>query len=303
MKKLFLIMLLVFISFSVEAQQDAQYTQYMYNTVSVNPAYAGSRGAMSIVALHRSQWVGLEGAPRTQTLSLHTPFTDSRLGLGVSIVNDALGPATEQYFNVDLSYTLPVSDKGKLAFGFKATANLLNVDFTKLTIDVPSDVLAQQVENRFSPNFGAGLYYYVPKFYIGLSVPNILKTEHYDDISTSLAEERMNFYFISGYVFDLSSTVKLKPTILGKYVSGAPLQADLSLNALINNKFTLGAAYRWSAAMSGLAGFQINEKLMIGYAYDWDTTELSNYNSGSHEIFIRFELFNTKKNMVSPRFF
>ena len=296
-------MLLVFISFSVEAQQDAQYTQYMYNTVSVNPAYAGSRGAMSIVALHRSQWVGLEGAPRTQTLSLHTPFTDSRLGLGVSIVNDALGPATEQYFNVDLSYTLPVSDKGKLAFGFKATANLLNVDFTKLTIDVPSDVLAQQVENRFSPNFGAGLYYYVPKFYIGLSVPNILKTEHYDDISTSLAEERMNFYFISGYVFDLSSTVKLKPTILGKYVSGAPLQADLSLNALINNKFTLGAAYRWSAAMSGLAGFQINEKLMIGYAYDWDTTELSNYNSGSHEIFIRFELFNTKKNMVSPRFF
>ena len=296
-------MLLVFISFSVEAQQDAQYTQYMYNTVSVNPAYAGSRGAMSIVALHRSQWVGLEGAPRTQTLSLHTPLTDSRLGLGVSIVNDALGPATEQYFNVDLSYTLPVSDKGKLAFGFKATANLLNVDFTKLTIDVPSDVLAQQVENRFSPNFGAGLYYYVPKFYIGLSVPNILKTEHYDDISTSLAEERMNFYFISGYVFDLSSTVKLKPTILGKYVSGAPLQADLSLNALINNKFTLGAAYRWSAAMSGLAGFQINEKLMIGYAYDWDTTELSNYNSGSHEIFIRFELFNTKKNMVSPRFF
>ena len=296
-------MLLVFISFSVEAQQDAQYTQYMYNTVSVNPAYAGSRGVMSIVALHRSQWVGLEGAPRTQTLSLHTPFTDSRLGLGVSIVNDALGPATEQYFNVDLSYTLPVSDKGKLAFGFKATANLLNVDFTKLTIDVPSDVLAQQVENRFSPNFGAGLYYYVPKFYIGLSVPNILKTEHYDDISTSLAEERMNFYFISGYVFDLSSTVRLKPTILGKYVSGAPLQADLSLNALINNKFTLGAAYRWSAAMSGLAGFQINEKLMIGYAYDWDTTELSNYNSGSHEIFIRFELFNTKKNMVSPRFF
>ena len=303
MKKLFLIMLLVFISFSVEAQQDAQYTQYMYNTVGVNPAYAGSRGAMSIVALHRTQWVGLDGAPRTQTLSLHTPFTDSRLGLGVSIVNDALGPATEQYFNVDLSYTLPVSDKGKLAFGFKATANLLNVDFTKLEIAVPTDVLAQQVENRFSPNFGAGLYYYEPKFYLGLSVPNILKTEHYDDLSTSLAQERMNFYLISGYVFDLSSNVKLKPSILGKYVSGAPLQADLSLNALINEKFTIGAAYRWSAAMSGMAGFQINEKLMIGYAYDWDTTELSNYDSGSHEIFIRFELFNTKENMVSPRFF
>ena len=303
MKKVFLIMLLVFISFSVEAQQDAQYTQYMYNTIGINPGYAGSRGALSILGLHRAQWVGLDGAPRTQTFSAHMPIENSRIGLGLSFVNDKLGPVSEQYINLDVSYTIPVSEEAKLSFGAKLVANFHKVDLLNETNGYSTNDILQTNVDRFNPNFGAGVYYHTQKFYAGLSVPNFLATEHVDGISLSKAQERMNFYAITGYVFELSDKVKLKPAGLLKYVEGAPLQADMSLNAMYNDRFRLGLAYRWSAALSGLAGFQINQQLMIGYAYDWDTTGLGQFNSGSHELFLRFELFNHKDNLISPRFF
>jgi len=302
MKKIFLIGLLVFISFQVEAQQDAQYTQYMYNTMSVNPAYAGSRGALSLLGLHRAQWVGLDGAPRTQTFSAHSPIENSRIGLGLSFVNDKLGPVSEQYINVDISYTIPVSEEGELSFGAKLVGNFHKVDLINETDELTADPLQINV-NRFNPNIGAGVYYHAKKFYAGFSVPNFLATEHVDGVSLSKAEERMNFYAITGYVFDVSDNVKLKPAGLLKSVEGAPLQVDISLNAMYNDRFRLGLAYRWSAALSGMAGFQINQKLLIGYAYDWDTTGLGKYNSGSHELFLRFELFNHKEKLISPRFF
>ncbi|MBL4745780.1 MAG: type IX secretion system membrane protein PorP/SprF [Flavobacteriaceae bacterium] len=306
MKKLIILTTLILSFCDVISQQDAQYTQYMYNTVGINPAYAGSRGTTSILALHRSQWVGIEGAPETQTFSIHTPFSKSKIGLGLSFVNDKLGVVTEQYLNIDISYTIPVSEKGKLAFGIKGVLNMLNVDFTKLTIDDESDPYSSNIDNRFTPNFGVGLYFYTPNYYIGLSVPNILESEHYKDGSpliSNLAKERMNYYLIGGYVFQITTNMKLKPALLTKYVAGAPLQIDLSLNALFHEKFRIGLAYRWSAALSAMTGFQINENLLIGYAYDWDTTDLVSFDSGSHEVFLRVELFNTKVNLVSPRFF
>jgi len=302
MKKLFLTALILVCSYTAFAQQDAQYTQYMYNTMGVNPAYAGNRGVMSIVGLHRSQWVGLDGAPTTQTLAVHTPFGESRLGLGVSFVNDAIGPTEEQYFNVDVSYTIPTSADGKLSFGLKGAANILKFDHTKLTA-VPDAEL--QSFSQFSPNFGLGAYYHKGnKWYLGLSVPNILETEHYDDAALSkIGKERINYYLTGGYVFDITDNIKLKPATLFKYVAGAPLQADLSLNAMFNEKFVLGAAYRWSAAMSLMAGFQVNQQIFIGYGYDMDTTELSGFDSGSHEIILRFELLNSRRDLISPRFF
>jgi len=284
------------------AQQDSQYTQYMYNTMSVNPAYAGSRGALSLLGLHRAQWVGLDGAPRTQTFSAHSPIENSRIGLGLSFVNDKLGPVSEQYINVDISYTIPVSEEGELSFGAKLVGNFHKVDLINETDELTADPLQINV-NRFNPNIGAGVYYHAKKFYAGFSVPNFLATEHVDGVSLSKAEERMNFYAITGYVFDVSDNVKLKPAGLLKSVEGAPLQVDISLNAMYNDRFRLGLAYRWSAALSGMAGFQINQKLLIGYAYDWDTTGLGKYNSGSHELFLRFELFNHKEKLISPRFF
>lgn len=285
------------------AQQDAQYTQYMYNTINVNPAYAGSRGVMSIFALHRTQWVGLDGAPVTNAVSINTPINNSRLGLGVSLVNDRIGPTVENAFSADLSYTIPTSETVKLSFGIKATANLFNLDVNQLNPADANDPSLQNLDNEFSPNFGAGVYLHSEKFYFGLSVPNFLEDTKYSDNSVSVFKERMNFYAIGGYVFDISPSVQFKPAFLTKVVAGSPLQVDLSGNFLFFDKLMLGGAYRWDAAVSAMAGFQITDGLFIGYGYDLETTKLRNYNSGSHEIFLRFELFTRYSKMVTPRFF
>ena len=218
----------VFVGIAAFAQQDAQYTQYMYNTVSVNPAYAGSRGHMSIAALHRSQWVGLDGAPVTQTLNIHSPIGYRGVGLGFSIVNDKIGPTSETNFDVDFSYTLYTSSEGRLSFGLKASANLLDVRFSELDQFVPDQTLQQDIDNRLSPNIGAGIYYHTNKFYAGLSVPRFLETSHFEESSLSTANEQMNFYLITGYVWDLNSFLKFKPTLLSKITQGAPLQVDVS---------------------------------------------------------------------------
>lgn len=298
---------------SANAQQDAQYTQYMFNTMSVNPAYAGSRGQLSIAALYRSQWVGLEGSPTSQTLNIHSPIRNSRLGYGVSIVNDEIGDGTVQETYVDgvISYTIDVSQVGKLSFGLKAGGNLLNLDFNKLRNFDDEPINGDNIENRFSPNFGLGVYYHTDKFYLGLSAPNLLETNHFDNSNrdaesvTFLSKERINFYAITGYVFDLSNDFKFKPALLTKVVGGAPLQVDVSANFMVNEKFTFGAAYRWDAAVSALAGFQISDQFMIGLAYDRETTALGStrFNDGSFEVFLRYELVKSFQKLVSPRFF
>lgn len=292
------------------SQQDSQFTQYMYNTININPAYAGSRGVMSIFGLYRNQWVGLDGAPTTMTGSLNTPIGNSNIGLGLSVISDKIGPSDETSISADVSYSIPTSDTWKLSFGLKATANLLNIDFTKLSIYDTSDPRFQNnVDNKFSPNIGAGIYLHSNKTYFGLSVPNFLETKHFDEsasINNSasfVAKERMHYYAIAGHVFDLSPSIQFKPAVLAKVVQGAPLQLDVSGNFLFNEKFTIGAAYRWSAAMSAMVGFQATENWFIGYAYDMETTKLADYNSGSHEIFLRYELFNNYDRVVSPRFF
>lgn len=304
-----LVLFLLLLTTLVSAQQDAQFTQYMYNTININPAYAGSREAMSVFALHRTQWVGLEGAPVTNAVSINTPINGSNIGLGVSVVNDRIGPADENNIAVDFSYTINTSDRYKLSFGLKASANLLNVDFTKLNIYDKNDyAFDTNIDNKFSPNIGVGLYLHSDNTYVGISAPNFLETKHFDryadtGANSHVAKERIHYYLIAGHVFDLSGTVKFKPSILTKMVQGTPLQVDLSANFLINDKFTAGVAYRWSAALSALVGFQVSDSWFIGYAYDMETTRLANYNSGSHEIFLRYELFNAYSKIISPRFF
>jgi type IX secretion system PorP/SprF family membrane protein len=309
MKKRLIVLVLILLSGASYAQQDSQFTQYMYNTINVNPAYAGSREAMSVFALHRSQWVGLEGAPETNAVSINTPINGSNVGLGISVINDRIGPSDENNIAVDLSYSIHTSETYKLSFGLKASANLLNIDFTKLKIYNASDPRYQNnVDNKFSPNIGAGLYLHSENSYIGLSIPNFLETKHFDKYAGSgassfMAKESMHYYFIAGHVFDLSGDVKFKPSVLTKIVKGAPLQVDVSGNFLINEKFTAGLSYRWSAALSAMVGFQASTSWFIGYGYDLETTKLANYNSGSHEIFLRYELFKKYDRIVSPRFF
>jgi type IX secretion system PorP/SprF family membrane protein len=285
------------------AQQDAQYTQYMYNTINVNPAYAGSRGVMSIFGLHRTQWVGLDGAPTTNAFSINSPINNSNLGVGLSFVNDKIGPTNENTISADLSYTIRTSETYNLSFGIKGTANLFNLDVSRLNPQNSGDPLLQNLDNDFSPNVGAGAYLHSDKLYLGVSVPNFFETKRFDDNDIAVYKERMNLYFIGGYVFDLTPSLKFKPAFLTKVVEGAPLQLDVSGNFLINEKFVLGAAWRWDAAVSAMAGFQITDGLFIGYGYDLETTKLANYNSGSHEVFLRFELFNKQEKIVSPRFF
>jgi type IX secretion system PorP/SprF family membrane protein len=307
-----LFLALLFIG-ETNAQQDAQYTQYMFNTISVNPAYAGSRGQLSAAALYRAQWVGLEGAPTSQTVNIHSPIRNSKLGYGISVVNDEIGDGTvqETYFDGVLSYTIEVARDAKLSFGLKAGLNVLNLDFNKLRNFDMESVDVDNIENRISPNVGLGFYYHTKKFYAGLSAPNLLQTEHFDNSATDanslqfLSQERINFYLITGYVFDLNGNLKFKPALLTKMVGGAPLQIDLSTNFMFNDKFTFGAAYRWNAAVSALAGFQISDQLMLGLAYDRETTELggTRFNDGSFEVFLRYELVKSFQRLVSPRFF
>lgn len=293
------------------SQQDAIFTQYLYNTLSVNPAYAGSRNVFSITGMHRSQWAGIDGAPNTQTLNFDTRLSE-RVGIGFSIVNDEIGNGTNQntYFDGVISYTIPTSREGKLAFGLKAGGHLLNIDFTKLENyqNEPGIIGQSAIDKKFAPNFGAGAYYYTESFYLGLSVPNFLKTEHFEDSgnnSSFLASERMNIYLITGYIFDLRPNWKFKPALLAKAVKGAPLQIDASANFMFNDKFTLGAAYRWNAALSVMFGLQITDQFMIGLAYDKETSELGNttFNDGSFEVILRYQLLTRFKRALAPRFF
>lgn len=302
-----LMLTLVFCSL-LSAQQDAQYTQYMYNTVTVNPGYAGSRGQASVAALYRAQWLGLEGAPTTQTFNFHSPIGYRGVGLGLSVVKDDIGPTSETNFDIDFSYTIWTSKVARISFGLKASANLLDVRFSELDQDITQGTdasLQQNIDNRFSPNIGAGVYYHTDKFYAGLSVPRFLETSHFDESSLSTAKEQMNFYLITGYVWNLNPNLKFKPSLLTKMVQGAPLQVDLSANFMLSEKFILGAAYRWDAAFSGMIGFNISNKFLIGLAYDREVTDLGNssFNDGSFEVIFRYDFIHTKDHLKSPRFF
>ena len=306
MKKI-VTLVIVLISGLSYAQQDAQFSNYMYNTLSFNPAYAGSRGTTSIYLSQRSQWVGLEGAPTTNALSYHSPIGSSNLGIGLSFMNDAIGPVEENLISLDMSYSINTSYDYKLAFGIRASAHMLNVDFTQLNIFNSGDVLAQSnINNRISPNIGFGMFWYSDKSYVGLSIPNLLETRHINkDLNSSvssISKERLHYHFTAGHVFNISQDILFKPAVLTKIVSGSPLQLDVSANFQLYDKFTLGASYRLDAAVSFLGGFQLSRNWLLGYAYDFDTNNLSTYNSGSHEVFLRYEIFRTNR-VKSPRFF
>ena len=297
----------LFCSVDASAQQDAQYTQYMYNTLSINPAYAGARDGLSALVLYRTQWVGLDGAPDTGTFNIHSPLGDEgKIGLGLSVVNDRIGPTQETFLDASFSYSIDTSDKGKLSLGINAGGSLLDIKYSELnTYNNGDPLLANDVDNKFSPQFGAGIYYRsADTWYLGLSVPNMLETKYLDNGTLSEASERMHFYLMGGYVFDINTDLKLKPAFLAKAVSGAPLQADLTVNALYKYKFTVGLAYRWSAAVSGLLGYQVSDSVMLGFGYDREVTDLgmTKFDSGSFEVFLRFEPKDLTK-ILSPRFF
>lgn len=296
---------------SVQAQQDAQYTQYMYNTQIINPAYAGSRETLSFGVLGRTQWVGLEGSPQTFTFTVNAPVgLYNSMGLGLSIVHDQIGPAVESNVNLDFSYTIDVSQTSRLSFGLKGGLDILDVNFNRLNLaDLNDPNFETTIDQKLQPQAGAGLYFTNDRFYAGLSVPNFLNTKHFDESSlentdvTSVAVERLHYFLILGHVFDMRRNLKFKPAMLLKTVSGSPFQVDISANFMFNEKFVFGASYRWDAAISAMTGFQVSRSIFAGIAYDYQSTNLESYSDGSYEVFLRFDIFNRSDKILIPRFF
>ncbi|WP_066225403.1 PorP/SprF family type IX secretion system membrane protein [Formosa haliotis] len=302
------------------AQQLPQFTQYMYNTISINPAYTGSRGTLSVVGLHRSQWVGIDGAPNTETLSIHSPLNNEKIGIGGSYIHDELGPENFNYLYGSFSYTIKTGENSKLAFGLNAGFTQYSLD-QGFRLDNPNDPVIYGIEDRWSPNFGAGVYWHSTRWYLGLSAPRILNTDYATDEYEAL--ERVSYYFTGGFVFNLGDYTKFKPSFLVKATNGAPLSYDLTANFLFYEKLWLGAGYRHNPgvddrdlqdgtidygfrgtnAIGALVDFQVSKQIRIGYTYEFPVnSEIRHYQSGTHEIMLMFELFKERR-IKSPRYF
>lgn len=307
MKRNILIIAVILYTISVKAQQNPQYTQYVYNMNIINPAYAGSLDALNLNFLARTQWVGIDGAPQTLTLGGHAPLRRN-LGLGLSVIIDEIGPVKEQNIYADVSYTLNLRNDAKFAFGLKAGVTAFNFCLECLvSVDQESLEFLDRAANKTLPNIGAGFFYYTNTFYLGLAMPNLLETFHFEKTGSQITNgsEKTHFFLNSGYVFDISRDVKLKPSTMVKATQGAPLSIDFSANALIYEKLEFGLSYRLTESISALVNVRARENLRIGYAYDYTLTNLGDFNSGTHEIFLlfNFDSDSDNKKIKSPRFF
>ncbi len=310
LKKIIAVVALIAGTSSIQAQQDPMFTHYMYNTLAVNPAYAGSRDALTITGLHRSQWLDFKGAPQSQTLTMHSPIANEHIGMGLSILNDKIGSSNNTSAYVDFAYRMNLNKKSKLALGISGGAKIFQAKLNTLNLDQTADpTFENNISNRITPNFGFGAYYSRERFYAGVSVPNLLQNS-YSEISqvngsTLIAKEQRHYFFIAGTVIKLTDNLSLKPTTLIKVTAAAPVQADLTASFLIGQKLLLGAMYRTGDAAGVLVGLDVTDQLHLGYSFDWSYgLRTFKYNMGSHEIMLRYDfIFPSKKQIHSPRYF
>ena len=297
-------------SLASHAQQAPMYTHYMYNTLAVNPGYAGSRGALTVTALDRLQWVDFKGAPMTQTLTMHAPLRNEHIGIGLSVLNDKIGPVNNTSVTADFAYIMKLSRKSKLALGLSATANMMQAGLNSLQLDQQADPIYQNnISNHMTPNFGFGAYYSRERFYAGISVPDLLQNNYstvkLENGATAIGKEQQHYYFIAGTMINITDNLAFKPTTLIKVTAAAPAQADFTASFVIMKKLLIGAMFRSGDAFGGLVGFDVNDQFHIGYSYDWSYgLQTSKYNQGSHEIVLRYDfVFASKKQIHSPRYF
>ena len=304
---------IAFLATKTFAQQDPQFTQYMYNMSVLNPAYATDNpDVLTVGGLYRTQWVGLKGAPTTGTFFAHKPVS-KRVELGISFVHDEIGDVVkEDNIFADFAYVLPISESTKLSFGVKGGVTLFNTNFNGFVLTDPTpDPAFQNNISQVFPNFGAGTYLFGSNYYLGLSTPNLITSKHLENQSgiTTTGVEAIHYFLTGGYVFTLNNNdnLKIKPAFMAKGVAGAPVSIDLTTNVLINNKFEVGMGYRIDDSISGLVNFYVTPTLRIGYSYDYTLSNLGNFNSGSHEVFLLFDLnmgnLSKKGYDKSPRFF
>lgn len=308
MKKTILFVSFLFFIIKVSAQQDSQYTQYMYNMNVINPAYAtGMQFMLDIGTLYRTQWVGAVGAPKTLNVFAHMPV-NKKIEMGFSLLSDDIGDGAkkENNFYVDFAYVLQLNDSHRLSLGLKAGAKSLQTNFNGFKFESTSPDFAFENIDILKPNIGIGAYYFNDVYYIGLSAPNLLDSKHIEERSgiSYYGSENVHVFFTGGYVFNLSDSFKLKPAFMSKFVKGAPIAVDISANVLYNDKFELGAAYRVGDAVSTLVNIKVTPIVRVGYAYDYTISNLGQFNSGTHEIFVLFNLDLLGKGYdKSPRFF
>lgn len=309
MKKIILFISFLFYVISASAQQDPEYTHYMYNMSVVNPAYAtGTAAMLNLGGLYRTQWAGAVGAPKTFTFFGHTALSE-KIEIGASLISDDIGDGAkkENNFYADFAYVLQLGGKNKLSLGLKAGFTSLQTNFNGFRFTDPATDLAfAENINVTKPNIGAGAYYFTDKYYVGLSIPNLLSSKHIEEKSgiNAFGSEQIHTFLTAGYVFQINDAFKLKPAFMSRFVSGAPISVDITANVLYNEKFELGAAYRLNDAISALMNINITPSLRIGYAYDYTVSNLGQFNSGTHEIMLLFDLDLLGKGYdKSPRFF
>jgi len=308
LKRILALIVLISIAEPLFAQQNAMFSQYMFNALAINPAYAGSRNVVAATALYRNQWVGIEGAPKTGTFTLDAPFSGDRLGMGIQVISDKIGITTTTGLVMSGAYRIPIND-GSLSFGIQGSMNNYHAGFTSVNLNpsgpIPDQAFQDDV-NKTLYNFGSGVYYNTNRFYAGFSVLDLVRNRlNVDTISDGdiTARQSAHGYLTTGYVFPLGMDLDLKTSVLVKGVSGAPVQGDFNATLWIKGVFALGAEYRTSADISALMELKVSPQVRIGYAYDKSITTLRKFNSGSHEFMLRYEFSFDRSRTLSPRYF
>jgi len=282
-------------------QQDPQFTQYFDNALFVNSAYAGSSGMLTATSIHREQWVGFDGRPSSTTISLHSPLSYESVGVGLTAVRDAIGPLNQTMFYGDFSYSLKLGERSKLAFGVKAGLNIISSNTSDLVTTVSGDPnLIQNVQNKINPNFGTGIYYHTPNFFVGAATPKLLE-QSIDGTETN--KEKRHYFFIGGGIFRVNNEWKIRPTGQVKITANAPISIDLSATGIYMDQVFFGTMYRLNAAFGAFAQYQINPQFRIGLASDFSTTAIRNYNYGTYEVLLSYDFAFNRKGIRSPRYF
>lgn len=302
-KTFFFILLAVTLLQSGFAQQDPQSSMYFFNPLAFNPAYAGSRGTVSVNAIHRSQWVGINGAPMTQFLSVHMPFKSQSIGVGLHVINDKIGSRTSQSIYADFSFAVRLNRKeDRIAFGVSGGVDLNQFNFNGLVVNDPTDINYLNTFSGANPNFGLGIYYYGQRHYVGVSVPRLLENG-LSNSSSSTASQSRHYYVAAGYVFKLNSVIDLKPSLLLKITENAPFTFDLNASFFLYERFWVGGMYRFNESAGLNLAYQIKDFMYIGYAFDYPYNNLRTNNFGSHEVVLGFDLMKKKRSVVGPRYF
>lgn len=304
--KIAVIITMTFLSITLSAQQEVQNSFYMFNSSILNPAYAGSRDALSVVVDARSQWTGWKGAPKTNSFIMHTPLMNESIGVGLNVVNDVIGPTNKTALFGDFAYRLRLNKKNdRLCFGIRAGADLIRNNLSSLSVNDAADPLVINNTNFNTNTFntGAGVYYYGQRFFVGLTAPKIIPNKLSKDVNFADSKQVLHYYLIAGYVFKLNSLWDLKPGCAIKYTQNAPLSIDGNLSVLFNEKIWFGVMYRHGSAAGANIVYNFTKQLRVGYAYDYSINNMGKYSPSSHEVILGFDFLSNQKALKSPRYF